>query len=188
MVVRQVLVDWTTVTGKGGLSVLNFGTEGSVALLSGTIMNALNGLAPALHGSTTARPRSEIRLIDEASGDLIGTESFGATTTVTGSSSEPRVVPDLCQGLVTHLTGVVRAGRRVKGHTFVPGMADDRNVDEGELSAPMVNALLAFGAQLRGGTNTLRVYSRPRPGLPGASTLVNGTATSLEFSPLRRRR
>lgn len=186
--IREVLVDWTTVTGRSGVSVLHFGTEGTLSQLSGTMSNAFAQIAGGLHTGTHAQVRTEVRLIDEVTGLLTGTETFGAPIEVDGVSAASQVVPDVCQGLVSFTTGVVRNGRRVRGRTFIPGMADARTTVTGELSAAMMGFLNAYGTELIGGTNKLKVYSRPSATLAGAATTVNARTAWSEFATQRRRR
>jgi len=126
---------------------------------------------------------SFVDVIDDATGTLTGVVSTGGGDTGSGGASVSNL-PFATQGLIQLSTGIVVAGRILKGRIFVPGVqSSDSN--GGVPATAYVSALTAgYNALQTALPNTLRVWSRTH----GTSALVTAGAGWGTFAVLRSRR
>lgn len=187
MAIQRLRCEWAGNGVEGpGLTTFYAEADGTLAIQVGAsgFFDALAGVIPV--GTTITIPAGG-DLLDETTGELTGTWGSGSPTVVAGEWTGSfaggvgaRVVWD---------TGVVRAGRRVRGSTFVVPMGTISYEDNGTLTAAAVAQLgLAISNMLAQVPTQMRVWSRPKPGLPGAaSPVISGRAPD-KISWLRSRR
>lgn len=126
-------------------------------------------------------------LIDVATGEITGTwtDPSGFVLTAGGSGT-------FAQGVGARIvwpTNGIRNGRRVKGSTFVCPLGTGVFDASGDLSTAIQTALYGAAAALvsaRG--TTMKIYSRPLPGNPGAASTVVAAQVPSAVSWLRTRR
>lgn len=167
--IARITVDWTGFNGGPGASVFHFaaaaGPDVTQAVVNDavtrldTFLNAWNAKLPS---TVATRQRSQVELINDSNGQLIGflnTNPFArANGTGTGNYAA-------AAGAVTNwYTGGVRNGRRVRGRTFIVPLAGsalgpDGTIDEATLGTTRsaATALCAPAA----GASKLCIWSRP---------------------------
>lgn len=133
---------------------------------------------------------SEITEVDTASGELVaafpvtpGTPVTGVNTGVWAAGAGFRVVWS---------TGDIRLGRRVRGSTFIVPVHAASFTNTGKpgpnSSDDVVTAAQACVNGLSTDGTPMVVYSRPKPGLPGAVSLVDKASVSSVAATLRSRK
>ena len=192
MSLREILVDWTTISGSGKVSVFYFDNTGTVATQRTALNTLLTAVKAHLDNSTVYTVRTEGREIDQASGGLIGfwTET-SAKTGVGGGTTEP--VADATQALLRWKTSTIFGGRRVIGRTYIPGVSNS-NEQNGDLIAATVTAFAAAAQAMATAGAGLQIWHRPLRNEDGdiiadgnQFDVTSGTCWK-EFAVLRRRR
>lgn len=185
--VREILVDWTTASGAGKVSVLYFLDTSPVAAQRAALEDFLQAARATQHVSTVWRVRQVGRELATATGTLTGewTDPVpyeGAGNVTTGSPAA-----DATQALVRWRTGNIVGGRFLQGRTFLPGIATSF-IAAGNLSGPGITAISTAAQALADAGVQLAVWHRPVGGGGGTAWAVeSGTAWS-ELAVLRRRR
>lgn len=187
MAIQRVRCEWGG-AGVEGPGVTTFYGEAdgtlSIAVAASAFFARLTGLIPT--GTTVTIPQGG-DLIDEVTGQLVGTwgGSIRDVKTCTGSGAFAGGVG----ARVVWETGAIRAGRRVRGSTFVVPIVTTSYEANGTLSQSALtsiqNALTDFMVQV---PTQARVWSRPRPGLGGAAVQVERGVAPDKVSWLRSRR
>lgn len=187
MALNRLRCEWVG-TGVEGPGLTTFyqdpaGAAGIVVGASG-FFSALSARIPA--GTTITIPGGG-DVIDEVTGSLIGSWGGGTATTITCTGSGA-----FAGGVGARIvweTDQVRAGRRVRGSTFVVPLTVLSYESNGTLSSSAVGDLeTAVSNYMVQASVYGRVWSRPRPGLSGASVeIVRGVAPD-RVSWLRSRR
>jgi hypothetical protein len=183
----RVRVSWSGV-GIVGPAVSTFyyaesGSGWTTDLL--TFFTAIKAYFPATMGWQVAGTGD---ILDDASGDLVGTWTETAPAQVLGSANN-QVIGGVGARIVWK-TGGFRNGRRVTGATFLTG-ADGTMFDVvGTLNNAAVTTITTAANALNNSTaNELRIWSRPSPGTEdGASWPVLAAVVPDKVSWLRSRR
>lgn len=167
---------WTTVrqTAVGVISAEDFAQA-----FADFLDRAKSSLATPL----VATVLPEVTLIESTTGQLVGTETIVSKVITMTDATE--MLPRTTQMLIRWSTGVVIAGRRVRGRMFLPGLCEQSNSDGG---APTTSIVSGFQASV----NTLLtdwggeavVYSRTH--FSGAA--ITGASVWNEWAVLRSRR
>ena len=124
--------------------------------------------------------------IDVASGAINGTWTSGTSSTVvfTGSNQYASGVGTR----VAWLTNGIRAGRRVRGATYLVPLDASVYFTDGKIVGSTVTAIQgAANALLAALPGTLCIYSRPSGALPGQSSPVQSALVNGQVSWLRSR-
>lgn len=187
MAIQRLRCEWAGDGVEGpGLTTFYAEADGTLAIQVGAsaFFTALVDVIPA--GTTITIPAGG-DLLDEATGELTGTWGSGSPTVVLGEF--PGSFAGGVGARVVWETGVVRAGRRVRGSTFVVPLGTVSYEDNGTLTAATVSLLeSAIAGMLVQVPTQMRVWSRPKPALPGAaSPVISGRAPD-RISWLRSRR
>lgn len=193
--VREILIDWTVSSGKGGVSVLHtdaIGDPGSALVVLNTI---LDQMSPLLGPGTVWRVRQEGRVFDATTGDLVDQWTTPQIAEGAGSgSSNP--IPNSSQVLIRLATGSVYLGRFVKGRMFVPALINAAT-NSGEIIPAQAAAIASAFAPLATGDGGFVVWSRPqpaqsepvpKPARAGEIFPVTAVSCWTELAVLRRRR
>lgn len=183
----EVLTNITTVNGSGKVAVMHFGSGtdpvGAVPLVRAFWAACAN----VLHISTKFNVLGNGRVLDPETGELTGFYNVAAPAEVVGVSTD-QMVPDAAQALVQWRTGVVRAGREIRGRTFIPGLTNS-NTTNGNLSAFSIGEFREAGDVLTGGALDFGIWSRPiEGGRAGAFAAADSSDVWPEMAVLRRRR
>lgn len=142
-----------------------------------------------LAAGVTVSCNQPVDLVDETTGILVGQLGAGSPALVlsTGSGS----LPSATMMLLRYNTGLIVAGRRLQGRSFIGPLATATN--SGGDVVPTVNtALLTAAALMNTGATAslLVVWHRPTDANPsgGLTSGVTSYAANPEFSVLRSRR
>lgn len=141
------------------------------------------------HSSTTWQVQGQVDLLDPANASLVGSLSVTAPAVVTGTGSTR--LPPASAVLLQHNTGVIVAGRRQKGRSFISPLADAINSGGVPLAAAVTIIQNAANVMLTGTTSSVPVvWHRPLPlGIGGGfATAVTGFTVAPYFAVLRSRR
>lgn len=187
MTVGIVRTEINGLAGGAGLNQMVLAVQGTgdwTPTIAQSAVNAVRGLwnsfAGYLPNDVTYNTQAAIDLYDELTGTLIGTESAATTpAAVTGT-----LASGYASGAGAKIdwnTGVILAGRRVVGHTYVVPMGAGVYDTDGTLTAAAVSggqtAINTYLAALNTGSLWHVVWSRPRANSqtpPGATTVQSG--------------
>lgn len=186
MPVRQIEVIWTPPSGIQTASVLHFWDGVSVSTQRSRLGTFLQVVAATLSDQCTYRIATSGKVLDEATGQMTGIWNDATSYTQQGAIAEEPVA-DATQVLVQWNTNTIRAGRFVIGRTFIPGLPVTALIN-GNLAASVQGPLETAAASFAGASSGFGVYSRPRPGTPGAIVTINSSGVAEELAVLRRRR
>lgn len=184
--IRQILVDWTTISGSGKVSVFYFTSVVAVATQRAALAAFLGAADAHLDNSCTWVIRTTGVDVDDVSGALVDSWSDSTAHTGTGAGgTEP--VADATQVLVRWKTPTIINGRFVQGRTFLPGCASSNEVN-GNLVTASQAAIAGFANTLIGSGAGLLVWHRPVSGSGGLGCVPEVATVWSEFAVLRRRR
>lgn len=183
---REILVDWTTDSGTGKVSVFYFNEATSVA----SQRSALNTFLSGVDGSCANSISWSIRTAGVERNSTTGIlESAWVDSTVysgTGASAtEP--VPDASQALFRWQTDHVVNGRFLTGRTYIPGWSV-ANVTNGNITEANRAGVEAIGQALITAGVQLGVWHRPVLAAGGQFWSADVCDVWAEFAVLRRRR
>lgn len=149
----------------------------------GTFWGAVDGsLAPTVFWSVD--PTGV--LLDDTTGALTG--EWSDPTAIAGSGSgSGQPVADATQINVQWNTASIINGRRVRGRTYVPGLAAAA-LSGGNLAEANRAAITAAGTTLAASNAEMRVWHRPKAGTGGTTVGVVDAVCRSELAVLRLRR
>lgn len=130
----------------------------------------------------------EAIILDSDTGETLGAVPRGSVSvnqpTGTGSYSGP------AGAVINWNTADYRAGRRIRGRTFVVPLANTAYESDGTLTTAALTALRGGASQLVGsaGGPEFGVWSRPRGGSGGVFATVVGSSVPDKVAVLRSRR
>lgn len=184
---REILTDITTHSGGGKVAVMFFDEVQPLEAQLGAVTSFWNAVRPQIDASVTFKVRNNGRIMDEQSGQVTGFWSGTGQAVVQGSGTG-QAVADATQVLVQWRTGVVRAGREVRGRTFIPGL-NAVNLADGNIGEAYAAAIeQAADTYLTDTSIGFGIWSRPTEGRVGALVQVASTRVWRELAVLRRRR
>lgn len=185
--VREILVDWTTASGGGKVSVLYFLEATTVAEQRAALGTWLGGLAGGLHSTTQYSVRTEGRELDTSTGALTGAWVEPTVYAGAGTASGGQPIADATQVLVRWQTGNIVGGRFLQGRTYIPGLMTS-NVAGGNLAPTVRSAYAGHSGNLVSAAVQLAVWHRPTGGAGGEAWAVEAASVWTELAVQRRRR
>lgn len=182
---REININWTLPSGSA-VTVLNFSETIPASAQRAGIDALLGDLSSLLSNQVTATVATEGREFDPTTG--LAT-SFWAEPTplVTPGQVTQQPVADSTQVLFRWRTEAVRAGRRVQGRTFIPGLITTQ-ITSGNLASSAVSAWSTIAQAFVDAGLGFQVWSRPNAGGPGEGANVTTGTVWNELAVLRRRR
>lgn len=187
MAIQRLRCAWQGVGVEGpGLSTFYAEADGTLAIqvAAAALFNAVRALIPT--GTTIDIPQGG-DLIDEATGQLTGTWGGTGRTQISGSGSG--TFPGGVGARIVWQTAAIRAGRRVRGSTFIVPLVSSAYGTVGDMNDATMTALQTGATNFMTQVPTqARVWSRPRPGLPGAAVQITSGLVPDKVSWLRSRR
>lgn len=187
MTMQRLRCEWSGAGVEGqGLSTFYAESDGTVAIqvAAAALFNAIKNLIPI--NTTISIPQGG-DLIEESTGALSGTWGTSSVTTVQGGGSG--AFPGGVGARVVWETQAIRAGRRVRGSTFIVPLIATAYENNGTLASVAVTALQTgisdFMVQV---PTQARVWSRPQPGLAGMASQITTGRVPDRVSWLRTRR
>lgn len=184
---REILVDWTTASGAGKVSVFHFIEATPVAEQREALNTFLQACNSTLATSTTWTIRTDGRELSTVTGTLTGLWSDPTEYTGGGPGGNTAVLADATQVLVRWYTDHIVNGRVLRGRTYIPGIF--RNVSEnGNVYVASRTAIADAGNALAASGKQLAVWHRPKNGTGGVLWAVDTATVWQEFAVQRRRR
>lgn len=166
-------------------------TPGEAVTAHAGMLDAMTGFIHQFQDYTVS---GTVDLIDETTGGLVDSTSGPDFPVNTVNTAEP--LPAATQLLVRLETGVVVAGRRLRGRMFLPGFTEIATNNSGGVLASFITATNGFledWATL--GTARPVVWHRPKPppggvgpDTPGSFSQVVGATLWNQWAVLRQRR
>jgi hypothetical protein len=188
----------TTINGAQGLpGVMTFYFNGSTTTPSApdavdvcarvrAFCNSINTVWPS---TITTQVQGAVDLLDAATGSLVGSLAVTPPAAVAGTSPSP--LPAATALLLRHETGVIVAGRRMAGRSFISPCSTAIMAGGLPSSAILASASTAANV-MRTGTTTSAPVVWHRPGGSGGgvgfATLTSNFSIGLQFAVLRSRR
>jgi len=183
-IVKRYVPVWTA--GSGGLGTSTFHFDDAATGYAAAVRTFFSALVAELPTDVSISFPSEALLVDVASGELVGTESFAQPGSVTGTSTQAYAAPSGAR--VRWQTPDFVRGRRVTGATFIVPLRNGAYDLDGTLAAAFITTLGNAANTLRGAVG-MQVYSRPQAGLSNGSIHgVTGSAVPDRVAILRSRR
>lgn len=182
----RIVITWSGagVVG-GGVSIFHCTPGGEHAFMTAyrTYLLAVAGSFPT---SVTWSFPSSGSIVDEVNDELVDAWSDGSPpAAVSGTSANTWA--NGVGARVKWTTGAFHAGHRVTGATFMVPLQINAYEGSGNILDSYVTVFRAAALDLVASTN-FKVYSRPRPGVPGQGFVVNGADFPDKVSWLRGRR
>lgn len=173
MSILQVTVLWSGFTGAPGYTNLYFRNSGLVQTAVNNavdaVFNLLEDVAPYEGNDVTWTISSEVKEVDETTGDLIALHSPSSTPTpVVGAMNDLGPIPaGLC---VSWGTNGVHDGRRVRGRTFFVPLGFLAWEGDGTPASGTMTAFRAAATAFKDDSGSeFVIWARPAPGVPGAA-------------------
>lgn len=183
---REIVVDWTTESGPGKVSVFWFLTASDVDDQRQALSVMLGEIDSYLAGGGSWVIRQNGREVDDATGALTGAWSAGVGYGgIASAVGQP--VADATQVLMQWDTGNIVGGRFLRGRTFIPLLAVS-NVLDGNIRAAEQTAIANAGTGLINSLTGFGVWHRPTGGSGGVFLQADTCTVWRELAVLRRRR
>jgi hypothetical protein len=175
----HVTWEWDGIEGAPGFTNLFYASstgDAPEALAAVTKSKLLFfNLLGMLPSGCSIAPVTDVRLVDDATGDLLNIFTVTGVTGVTGSGSSTYAGP--VGGCIDWLTTTVHGGRRMQGRTFVVPMASSQYENNGTLVSGAVAAMATAAETMRTASGpTFGVWGRPRAAKPLATPPVTARA------------
>lgn len=190
--VYQYRAFWTI--PNAGPSVSTFhgvaNTPSTAQLFADNIREFFDGLASKLPDEVSVTFDTEVIELDTALGTLVGVQAVTAPLTVDGTGTG--VWAAGVGARVVWGTSNIVGGRRVRGSTFLVPLAANQYDTSGQILSASIagitaTAELLLSDNLAAGT-PLQVYSRPIPGRPGTTSVVEAASVPSVVATLRGRK
>lgn len=199
MMIGQVTILWTGLTGLPGTTTLNFTTGAPDPVEADNMVTAADGFAadliPVLGTGTSLQVQPEVKWFNTATGvlDSLGAVSPAPAAHVASASGPVGPLPaGACIAWSTdgvHLRPGASKARRVRGKTFVVPLAATAYQSDGTLTTAVITALSNAASDLVAATDaTLVIWSRPVAGAGGAAFPVTTWHVTDQAAVLRSRR
>lgn len=175
-------------TALTGAAVSTFYTAGaSPAALRAAAASFFNAFKDNLPSSVNLVIPSSGDKFEDSTGDLTGVWTDGTPTVISGA--DPGAFAAGVGARIVWQTSGVTNNRRVRGSTFVCPMGAGAYASNGTMEAVALGRLqTGASAMVTGLTDTMVVWSRPRPGVPGKSNVVTAGVAPDRVSWLISRR
>ena len=188
MLIGESRIVWSTPGGGTGYSVFHTvapTTVGEADFINVSLRAFVDAILGQLPNEVTLSSYTELRVLDDATGNLVST--FPITTGWTRTGTNAGGYNRAAGARVDWTTGSIVAGRRLRGRTYLVPLAAANFDSNGLLTASVVtligNAAAALRTALSGSTQIL-VWSRAH----GTSRPVTGHSVPPAGAILRGRR
>lgn len=163
---------WSGFTGAPGYTNLYYqsssggGTEALAAANKSRIL--FQQLATTLPTGMTLALNTDVKELDDATGDLLDIWTVSGVAGVTGSGLGQG--PSPAGACIDWLTTTVHAGRRMQGRTFIVPLPSGAYQSDGTINTASLGSIQAAAEAMRTATGpTFGVWGRPRPAVPTAT-------------------
>lgn len=185
---RELIVRWTLPGGSSEvLNIMHMRDNPPIADSRAALGDFLDTMTPLLGKGTGWAIDTEGREITPETGALSGEWSDPTPYSGEAAGNATPAVANASSLLIRWKTGVIRAGRRVQGRTFIPGMRNEYLVN-GDVSPALVTLVQDNLADYIATEVGPVIWCRPIEGRAGVN--VNATAATVwsEWAVQRRRR
>lgn len=184
MSMHRVRCVWSGWPGAPGYTNFFVGT----AIVNQTAIRAFFGaLAGILPSTVSIQVPDTGDVVDETDGTITGVWSGTSSTLLTGLISGVYASP--AGACVNWRSGLIVAGRRVMGRSFLVPLAGAAFQNDGTLSTSALGDLQSAATNLISAlAGELKVWSRPRPALTGQAATVISSNVPDKAVVLRSRR
>lgn len=147
MPIRELLINWTVANSRNAVSVLHFDTITKTdSQLPTAVADAILHQVSLFALGTKAYVDKGGKVFDQITGEYLEDWGTSAAPVVVSGTQNGSPVPNSAMGLLRFSTAVIADNRRIKGRTFIPGLAAVGNAN-GELNDPTMAGLAALGAE-----------------------------------------
>lgn len=186
--IRQILTRWSVPNASRDITtVMNFSDAPSVAAQRAALATFWADASEALNSNVDWQIEGAGRILDEATGALVGTWADGAVLEGSGTASGAGIVANATMLLIRWRAPMIVRGRRLQGRTFIPGASSAASVG-GEVEPLTVAGLTNSARALVDSGVGLGIWSRPAGTAPGQFYEVNDADAWREFAVQRTRR
>ena len=165
----QVTWGWHGPVGGDGFTNLFFdatsgtGTDALAAVTKSKLL--FSGVAALIPSAYTLTPHTDVRVLDDATGDLVNIYTVTGVTAVSGGGGGVFAAP--AGGGIDWLTSTVHGSRRMQGRTFlVPLFGSAYDADGSILNAYVTTIATAAEAMRTASGPAFGVWGRPRAADP----------------------
>jgi hypothetical protein len=187
-VINQILTRWEVPNGAADITtVMNFDESVAVASQRAAVAEFWGDISPLINPNVKWTVETSGRILDEATGGLVGTWFDGTVQTGNGTASGSSTLAGATMVLARWRAGIIVNGRRLQGRTYVPGISGGVSAD-GELapsSLTVANGAVLGFVQAEVGFS---IWHRPKGSTPGSIHPVNDGDVWREFAVQRTRR
>lgn len=193
MSVYRVKIRWTGFTGAPGYTILHFDAPTEATQAGADAVHSLTNdfivsLASNLPSAVSLLAEQGVEVIDQATNQLetIFTATARAATKGVGTGG----FSSATGACIVWETGEVKAGRRVRGRTFIVPISASMYDTDGTLTSACLTDLQGAASQLAGGGFNFGVLSRPSisGAADGSFHTVSSGRVSDKTAVLRSRR
>lgn len=184
--IREIITEWTTPSGSDFVTVMYFAGAEDQVTQRAALAAMWADYGTSLSDLWTWFIRNDMRLLNEATGALVGASTDSTAHTDTGDSAN-EALPEASQLLVRWQTGVIINGRFLQGRTFVPGFIVQASAD-GEVNPSFIGAYTTTAQDLIDADVGFGIWHRPSAGSGGSFHLATAASVWNEFAVLRGRR
>lgn len=196
MAILRLTARWTGFSGAPGYSAFHYqpglidgGLFGDIAQeIADRIDTAFQSLTSALPGDVSVQVEPEVEEIDETTGEILGFVAIDPAPPQSGVSSEGYSAAS--GAVVNWRTDDVRAGRRIRGRTFLVPLDGGSYDSDGTLTSTALGQIRNWAGFISNGPYDadFGVWSRPRDGAGGVFAPVTNFTVPDMAAVLRSRR
>jgi len=181
---RRLRVEWTGLTGLPGLSTFYYGVASPNVSDCVTFFNALKLLVPNTLSWNIPSSGDEI---DDATGAITGAWLGTGGGTVTGTGGTTAYAAGVGVRIQWN-TGVIVAGRRVRGSTFIAPMLASTFDSSGTIATASLSAVQSAASAFAASGVAKGIWHRPVGGSGGQYAAINDATVPDRVTALRSRR
>ena len=186
--IQRLRCEWSGDGVEGGGLTTFYSTGFAVGALPAAAAAFFNGWRTHIPGGTTIRVPDGGDVLDERTGELVGTWGASTGTQITGAGGTANFAAGVGARCIWE-TDVIRGGHRVRGATFCIPLTTSAYEANGTLTVVAIQnietAAQAFLTEI-GGEG--RIWSRPKPTLEGAAVPMQRARVPDRVSWLRSRK
>lgn len=192
MDIMRVTARWSGFVGSPGYSNFHFAAGGGfisdAQQVADRVQSAITELATRLPSGVTVTVQPEVPVIDSDTGLTTDFQTIDPDPGVVGTSSGGYSAAS--GAVVNWRTNDLRAGRRIRGRTFIVPLGGTCYEDDGSLTTATLTQLRDFADTLVGGDldSEFGVWSRPTGGSGGVFATAVGYTIPDMSAVLRSRR
>lgn len=184
---KQYVVTWTGAPVVGGGVSVFYQTPDSIVGGANELLAFFSALGTELAGGMNISVPSNGDIIEDTTGDKVGSWSDPGTGGTIGTSAPGSFVNGVGMRVVWNTSGIFK-GRRVRGSTFLVPIRSDRFEGAGNISGTLLSTVQTAANALVADFEGFTIFSRPSAPAVGENNLVESASVPDFVSWLRGRR